>query len=273
MSDTKKCKHCQMDIPKKAKVCPYCRKKQTSKAKTIAIVVFVFFCLYAIGTSDTNTAKTEHPIVAEKETQENKEALMSYNMDSATAETEQITFEQQMSAIIGETTTNTIVKVLNDAGFTDITFKQRMGDTYNFEIAADGYVLRVTAFEDELISIWNSNAVVYENGNIKDTKSDIIARSITSNQMIVYKIISEEIIDECLINSFMAKYSNWGMCKDGNIVAVSGTVKAKNAFNAKVQERFVVEFEIFSENAPYSYNVLYVQIGDTKAGTFVDINK
>ena len=27
---TKKCKHCKMDIPKDAKICPHCRKKQKS---------------------------------------------------------------------------------------------------------------------------------------------------------------------------------------------------------------------------------------------------
>lgn len=39
--ETKVCKHCQSEIPKKAKVCPNCRKKQGGKLKWIIIVVIV----------------------------------------------------------------------------------------------------------------------------------------------------------------------------------------------------------------------------------------
>lgn len=39
--ETKLCKHCQTEIPKKAKVCPNCRKKQNGKAKWIIIAVVV----------------------------------------------------------------------------------------------------------------------------------------------------------------------------------------------------------------------------------------
>lgn len=42
---TKKCKHCQSDIPKKAKVCPVCRKKQGGKAKWIIIVILALLFL------------------------------------------------------------------------------------------------------------------------------------------------------------------------------------------------------------------------------------
>lgn len=37
MEETKKCKHCQIDIPKKAKVCPHCRRKQGGKLKWVAL--------------------------------------------------------------------------------------------------------------------------------------------------------------------------------------------------------------------------------------------
>lgn len=39
IKETKLCKHCQTEIPKKAKVCPNCRKKQGGKLKWIIIAV------------------------------------------------------------------------------------------------------------------------------------------------------------------------------------------------------------------------------------------
>ena len=45
--ETKKCKHCQSDIPKKAKICPVCKKKQ--KAPVFAILLIFFGILVFIG--------------------------------------------------------------------------------------------------------------------------------------------------------------------------------------------------------------------------------
>lgn len=48
MEETKKCKHCQSDIDKKAKVCPNCRKKQGGKLKFIIIGIVAVFILSAL---------------------------------------------------------------------------------------------------------------------------------------------------------------------------------------------------------------------------------
>lgn len=45
--DEKKCKHCAMMIPKEAKVCPHCRKKQGTSI--ITMIVAGFFILFVIG--------------------------------------------------------------------------------------------------------------------------------------------------------------------------------------------------------------------------------
>ena len=50
--ETKLCKHCQTEIPKKAKVCPNCRKKQGGIGKWIIIAVVAFVVIGAIGGSD-----------------------------------------------------------------------------------------------------------------------------------------------------------------------------------------------------------------------------
>lgn len=56
---TKKCKHCKSDIPTDAKVCPYCRKKQGGKIKTVIIAVVVVFVLAGIyGSQKKNDQPT-----------------------------------------------------------------------------------------------------------------------------------------------------------------------------------------------------------------------
>lgn len=59
---TKICKHCQSEIPKKAKVCPNCRKKQGGKLKWIIIAIVVIGIIGAAmggGGSDDSTAKSD----------------------------------------------------------------------------------------------------------------------------------------------------------------------------------------------------------------------
>lgn len=56
LNETKKCKHCQSDIPKKAKVCPNCRKKQGGIFKWIIIVIVALIIIgVASGDEDKPT--------------------------------------------------------------------------------------------------------------------------------------------------------------------------------------------------------------------------
>jgi telomeric repeat-binding factor 2 len=51
---TKLCKHCKTEIPKNAKVCPNCRKKQGGIWKWIAIVILVFVIIGFASNGDDN---------------------------------------------------------------------------------------------------------------------------------------------------------------------------------------------------------------------------
>ncbi|MBQ8803872.1 MAG: DUF5067 domain-containing protein [Tyzzerella sp.] len=54
---TKVCKHCQTEIPKKAKVCPNCRKKQGGILKWIIIIVIVIAAISAMTGGDDEPKK------------------------------------------------------------------------------------------------------------------------------------------------------------------------------------------------------------------------
>ncbi len=55
MSKTKKCKHCQSDIPKKASVCPVCQKKQNKPVLGAVLILFgIIGIISALGGSDNS---------------------------------------------------------------------------------------------------------------------------------------------------------------------------------------------------------------------------
>lgn len=80
--DAKKCKHCQTDIPKKAKVCPICRRKQGGILKwiIIAIVVIIFLGCIAGGGSD-DVKRVDSSIDSSNESSVSASSLESQNQD------------------------------------------------------------------------------------------------------------------------------------------------------------------------------------------------
>ena len=57
-NETKVCKHCQTEIPKKAKVCPNCRKKQGGIVKWIIIGVIAIAIIAAATGGNDKSKKT-----------------------------------------------------------------------------------------------------------------------------------------------------------------------------------------------------------------------
>lgn len=84
-NETKMCKHCQTEIPKKAKVCPNCRKKQGGKLKWIIIVIVVIAIIGGAmgGNDDSKVEKTGETNAkgesAQKEAEEQKEVSNVFN--------------------------------------------------------------------------------------------------------------------------------------------------------------------------------------------------
>lgn len=76
VTETKLCKHCHMEIPKKAKVCPYCRKKQGGFLKTLLIVIIVLFIVAGIigGNSEEKPTASKVATSPESQTETTEEA-------------------------------------------------------------------------------------------------------------------------------------------------------------------------------------------------------
>lgn len=88
MGETKKCKHCQSEIDKKAKICPNCKKKQGGKLKFIIAGIVIIGIIGALGSQkdevkkvqkdnpevqNTSTGKKEEPNTAEEKEEVHEE--------------------------------------------------------------------------------------------------------------------------------------------------------------------------------------------------------
>lgn len=78
--ETKICKYCQSEIPKKAKICPNCRKKQSKFPKWVIFAVVILVLIIAIGscgggddTKDTTDVSDSGNKTKTEQTEEKKD--------------------------------------------------------------------------------------------------------------------------------------------------------------------------------------------------------
>ena len=139
--ETKLCKHCQTEIPKKAKVCPNCRKKQGGIGKwiIIAIVVLFLFSLFSGGDSEKNgtnsdgTVKNEFSVGETVETSNLKISFISaeeYESDSEFMQPEEGNVYYKM-----------------EFEFENISDSDEYVSEYDFTCYADGYDMEQKYFD------------------------------------------------------------------------------------------------------------------------------
>lgn len=102
---TKKCKYCQSDIPKKAKVCPVCRKKQKKGIfKWIVIVILALIIIGAVAGGGDKKEETTQTATSTTTTSsaESKQGLTEEKYNSIDSG---MTYDEVV-ALIGEDGTN-----------------------------------------------------------------------------------------------------------------------------------------------------------------------
>ena len=176
-NETKVCKYCKTEIPKGAKVCPNCRKKQGGIGKWIGIAVVVIILFAALGScggsdsetaSDTNSQttgqaqnttnasnETEAPEVEAPEAEVQEEVSNIFEVgDIAELDQVKITFlsaEEYVSdnQFMQPKEGNTYYKIgfeVENIGDTDV-----LVSSWDWECYADGYSTEQTYFDDESI--------------------------------------------------------------------------------------------------------------------------
>lgn len=114
-NETKKCKHCKTEIPKDAKVCPNCRKKQGGKLKWIIIAIVV---LAIIGAA---FGGSEEPQKADS--------------NKASSSKENNKKDEKTKFTIGETAE------MNDVQVTMVNYEESDGSEYNKPAEGNKFVL------------------------------------------------------------------------------------------------------------------------------------
>lgn len=94
-TETKICKHCQSEIPKKAKICPQCRKKQGGIGKIILIVLVALFLLGSFGGSEEESKTTSETVADNSEVASKVETV-----ENASQETEEVPQETEVVEIV-----------------------------------------------------------------------------------------------------------------------------------------------------------------------------
>ena len=188
-----------------------------------------------------------------------------------------LSFVDEMKTLTSESIANGAYDVLtNKLGFSDVEFEQKLGDTSNYEITANGVSMVITAMDDYYrVFIPDTSYVLYEDGNVLMNAQDIADRTINWADRISYYLMAQEFIKDCLNNPSSAKFpsintsSDIGMSKNGDMITVQGYVDCKNAFNATVRSNYTVQFNVIDMDS-YSYEPLYVNIDGDEAGEYTD---
>lgn len=177
------------------------------------------------------------------------------------------------SGLKQETARNVYSLLHNEMHFEDIQFKRKnpVGQI-NWDVIADGYILMLTADDDGVYRITCGGFTLYQNAKVTLTKEDMQDRDISTKASFYY-VIAKEIVSKNLSSPSSAKFSSMQECamqRKGNIVAVQGYVEAKNAFGVKISNKFIVQFMVI-DAATYTYQTLYIEIGNQSAGEFVSM--
>ena len=131
----KLCKHCQTEIPEKAKVCPNCRKKQGGIGKWIVIIIVVIILISAIAGGNKEPKKVEPTAETAAQTENMQEQDEKTKETAAKEETEAPETEEKNIFGIGETAE------LNDVQVTMLDYSESQGSEYNTPTDGNEFVL------------------------------------------------------------------------------------------------------------------------------------
>lgn len=171
IKETKLCKHCQTEMPKTAKVCPQCRKKQGGIGKWIVIAVVAFLFIGIIGGgSDSedspsddkpqNVGSVDNSQGTEKESQKSTESEETNNEFKVGDIVETSDFKISFISSSEWESDNMFVEPKDgyvfykfEFEFENISKSDQYVSSADFECYADGYSMESSYYGDDILSI------------------------------------------------------------------------------------------------------------------------
>lgn len=162
---------------------------------------------------------------------------------------------------------------VNELGFETVEFKEKLGETGNYSITANGYHTVATVMDDYVrIFAPNTDYVFYEDGEVLMTYEDFKDGQIEISEMPYYYSIAQIIVEGCLKSPTSADFPNSDKIsyqKKDNLVAIKGYVDADNSFGAKIRSEYIVQFYV-TDLQNLLYEPTYIEIDGEKTGTFIE---
>lgn len=237
------------------------------------LILFILCSIAITGCGVREDNEQTNNVSEENNTEEIQETM------EEEIEEKQEDFLTVFTDVVGSTTAELVNDVLlNQIGFQNISFSQKLGETSNYEIVADGTYMVVTAMDDYCrVFIPNTSYVFYDDGDIILTASDFYNSRVKESDKAIYYIMAQEIIKDNLVNPASADFPSLtfssqdiGFAKTGDVITVQSYVDAKNALNATVRSNWTVQF-IPIDSDTYTYDTTYINIDGESSGTYTEI--
>lgn len=190
MSETKICKYCKTDIPKDAKICPNCRKKQKGKLGIIIAVVVVLLIIgvAAGGGSDDNSSKIDNSNATS--------VTSNTNTETSSNSVEDVQESSSNVVQVGGSFENDGLKFTVNSAELDYNFE----DKYGFYELDDGLVYLLVDFtfenngnSDKYISIYDFDCYAdntdCEQKYVTDVTGDFINANLSSGRNKSFKTL------------------------------------------------------------------------------------
>jgi hypothetical protein len=270
------------------------RKTSTKKDKTrpfICLAIAIVLVVIAVKTTPDDAEKNEAQEIAEKTSEvtetaekaaeEPQEVIEEQEEEPSEEEkkTDDDVFLEKSNEYLETEQSNMLLMILKDKiGFEKIVFVEKLGETFNYKITADGYELVATDLEDDFrIFIPNSSYVLYEDSKVIMTKENLKDKTVTRNEASAYYNMAQEIIISCLKNPKSADFpsiifspDDIGFKKNGNLVLVQSYVDATNSFGATIRSKWEVQFEVLDMET-YTYDLKYINFDGEISGNYIEM--
>lgn len=157
------CRYCRSQIDKKAKVCPFCKKKQGSGCGTVILLVIIIFCVVIVLSGGCSSFITGYKN-GESKSKARQEASQ-YSESDYKAACKEVTYEdiaRDKDALKGQkvTFTGEIVQASSGVYRMNVTKGDYFySDTILFTI--DESSLSQNILEDDIVTIWGESQGMY----------------------------------------------------------------------------------------------------------------